>query len=95
MIILSTNHPDKIDEALIRPGRIDFKYEFKKASKQIICEMLQLKFDATEEQIKEVKTDSNKSIQDIKDYSISPAQIQCILSQNDTIKECLEYILIN
>ena len=40
MIILSTNHPDKIDEALIRPGRIDFKYEFKKASKQIICEML-------------------------------------------------------
>ena len=60
MIILSTNHPDKIDEALIRPGRIDFKYEFKKASKQIICEMLQLKFDATEEQVKEVKTDSNK-----------------------------------
>ena len=95
MIILSTNHPDKIDEALIRPGRIDFKYEFKKASKQIICEMLQLKFDATEEQIKEVKTDSNKSIQDIKDYSISPAQIQCILSQNDSIKECLESILTN
>ena len=95
MIILSTNHPDKIDEALIRPGRIDFKYEFKKASKQIICEMLQLKFDATEEQVKEVKTDSNKSIQDIKDYSISPAQIQCILSQNDTIKECLESILTN
>ena len=30
MIIISTNHPDKIDEALIRPGRIDFKYEFKK-----------------------------------------------------------------
>jgi mitochondrial chaperone BCS1 len=39
MIIMTTNHPEKLDEALIRPGRIDFKYEFKKANKQIIYNM--------------------------------------------------------
>ena len=45
MIIMTTNHPEKIDEALIRPGRFDFKYEFKKASKKIIKEMLEFKFE--------------------------------------------------
>jgi AAA+ superfamily predicted ATPase len=89
MIILSTNHPDKIDEALIRPGRIDFKYEFKKSSKQIICEMIQVKYDITEEKLKEIITPDGKSIENIKDYILSPAEIQCILSQNETIEDCL------
>ena len=30
MIIMTTNYPEKIDSALIRPGRFDFKHEFKK-----------------------------------------------------------------
>ena len=94
MIILSTNHPDKIDEALIRPGRIDFKYEFKKASKEIICEMLQVKFDKNKQEIEEVKFQDNKSINDFEDYILSPAEVQCILSQNETIQDCLIEIFI-
>lgn len=40
MIVLTTNHPDKIDKALLRPGRIDANIELKKASKDIIYEIL-------------------------------------------------------
>ena len=39
MIIVTTNHPDKIDEALIRPGRIDFEIEFGYTTKEC-CQQL-------------------------------------------------------
>ena len=31
MVIFTTNYPEKLDEAFLRPGRIDFKQEFKRA----------------------------------------------------------------
>ena len=86
MIIVTTNHPEKLDEALIRPGRIDFKYEFKNSSKQIIIEMLKLKFKLYND---DFLTEYKEYFDQIKDYIISPAEIQCILSQNDNIKQCI------
>ena len=38
ILIMTTNHPDKIDEALIRPGRCDMHVEFNNASQaQLEC----------------------------------------------------------
>jgi SpoVK/Ycf46/Vps4 family AAA+-type ATPase len=45
IIILTTNHIDNIDPALIRTGRIDYKIEFKKASNQIIKQILSHFYD--------------------------------------------------
>ena len=90
MIIISTNHPDKIDEALIRPGRIDFKYEFKKITKNNILDLVSLKYDLSDTNITEIK----ELIKDMHDYVISPAQVQCILFNNncDAI-DCVKIIL--
>ena len=39
VLIMTTNFPEKLDEALIRPGRIDMKVSFKKATRAQICEL--------------------------------------------------------
>jgi hypothetical protein len=38
IIVMTTNHKEKLDEALIRPGRIDFSMELKKANREQIVE---------------------------------------------------------
>ena len=39
MIIMTTNHPEKLDAALIRPGRIDIRHEFKQLSRMDLDEV--------------------------------------------------------
>ena len=89
MIIMTTNHPEKIDEALIRPGRFDFKYEFKKASRKIIKEMLQFKFELSNSEM-----DRYTELMNIKDEILSPAEIQSICFKNDNIIDCIHDILL-
>ena len=89
MIIMTTNHPEKIDEALIRPGRFDFKYEFKKASRKIIKEMLQFKFELSQSQIDKYCEHMN-----IKDDVLSPAEIQSICFKNDNVIDCINDIIL-
>jgi len=44
MIVMTSNHPEEIDEALLRPGRIDMNIEFKKMTRQDIKSMYELWF---------------------------------------------------
>jgi ATP-dependent 26S proteasome regulatory subunit len=88
MIIMTTNHPEKIDEALIRPGRFDFKYEFKNATNEIVKQMVQCKFNLTNEEIQKY-TELNS----IKDEILSPAEVQSICLKNKDIKKCVEDLL--
>jgi chaperone BCS1 len=39
MIIITTNHPEKLDPAIKRPGRIDMQIEFKKLRRQHIADI--------------------------------------------------------
>jgi chaperone BCS1 len=38
---MTTNHPEKLDEALIRPGRVDQQVEFKNATQKDAAEMFE------------------------------------------------------
>jgi hypothetical protein len=40
ILILSTNYPEKLDRALVRPGRIDIKIHLEKCSKNMIRDIL-------------------------------------------------------
>ncbi|KAK5215245.1 hypothetical protein LTR72_011685 [Exophiala xenobiotica] len=39
VLIMTTNYPERLDDALVRPGRVDMKIEFNRASKQQIREI--------------------------------------------------------
>eukprot|EP00088_Acartia_fossae_P035615 TRINITY_DN3672_c0_g1_i6.p1 TRINITY_DN3672_c0_g1~~TRINITY_DN3672_c0_g1_i6.p1 ORF type:complete len:542 (-),score=211.02 TRINITY_DN3672_c0_g1_i6:97-1722(-) len=41
MLIITTNYPEKLDKALIRPGRIDLKVKFNKCTKESLIQMYQ------------------------------------------------------
>jgi len=89
MIIMTTNYPEKIDEALIRPGRFDFRYEFKRASREIIREMLMFKYELSEKKMCEYD-----SMLNIKDEVLSPAQIQATCFQNSNIIDCINELVL-
>ena len=45
MLIMTTNHVEKLDPALIRPGRVDSSLEFKKCEKKEIVEFFDYFFE--------------------------------------------------
>lgn len=70
IIIITSNYPEKLDHAFIRPGRIDMIIEFKKASRQIVSEMFQSFYD---------KETPQQDLENIDDYKWTPAEVGQIL----------------
>jgi hypothetical protein len=71
IIAISTNFPERIDRALIRPGRIDMIVHFKKCSCEILQEMVESFYD--------VKIGS---FEDSLNEKWSPAEVNQILFRN-------------
>ena len=66
ILIISSNHYNKLDPALIRPGRIDITHEFSNASYNTITEMYSHLFDN--------KIDI-KMLENVTEYFYSPAEL--------------------
>ncbi|CAF1349771.1 unnamed protein product [Adineta ricciae] len=45
ILIMTTNHPEQIDPALLRPGRVDIKQEFKRCTKPIVKTIIEYFFE--------------------------------------------------
>jgi chaperone BCS1 len=73
IIAITTNFPERIDRALIRPGRIDMIINFKKCSVAIVREMTNSFYDMSFD-----ISQFDKSL----DYKWSPAEINQILFRN-------------
>jgi chaperone BCS1 len=66
ILIISSNHYNKLDPALIRPGRIDITHEFSNASHNTITEMYSHLFDN--------KIDT-EMLKNVTEYFYSPAEL--------------------
>jgi hypothetical protein len=66
ILVISSNHYDKLDSALIRPGRIDITHELKNSSHDVISQIYRHLF----------KQEINKSkLKKIKENFYSPAEL--------------------
>lgn len=72
ILIITTNFPERIDRALIRPGRVDMIVNFKKCTRAILREMT----EAFYEQDVEIPNDPSL------DYRWTPAEVNQILFRN-------------
>eukprot|EP00092_Neocalanus_flemingeri_P032083 GFUD01034871.1.p1 GENE.GFUD01034871.1~~GFUD01034871.1.p1 ORF type:complete len:534 (+),score=150.62 GFUD01034871.1:176-1777(+) len=74
MLIVTTNYPEKLDKALIRPGRIDMKVHFGPMTSQNILEMFEHYF--------EIEVPSEFDISLLPDGKWTPAEVTQVFLNN-------------
>jgi chaperone BCS1 len=47
ILVITSNYPDKLDKALVRPGRIDVRIEFRNATRSFILDMVNKFYSVT------------------------------------------------
>ena len=77
ILAISSNFPERIDKALIRPGRIDMIVHFRKCNRTILREMVDSFYDRT----------FDDWTDDTLEYKWSPAEVNQILFRNFTTPE--------
>ena len=74
ILIISSNHYEKLDPALVRPGRIDITLELKNANHEVISNIYNYLFN---------KKISKKILQLIPEYEYSPAELMNFYLQSN------------
>merc|ERR1712008_539820 len=74
MMVMTTNHLEKLDPALIRPGRVDLSLEFKRCNKKAIGDFFETFFPR-----------NNLDVKNVADGVWTPADVAqiCINHQDD------------
>ena len=85
ILIMTTNHPEVLDDALVRPGRVDMKILFDNCDKQQIKELYEIYVE---------QKCPNGAIDQISDGKYSPAYISSIfLGHRDNPENSLKNFL--
>lgn len=87
IVIMTSNFPEILDKALIRPGRIDIISEFKRCTNKTICEMLEFFYDT---KLTDYQCDT---IFKLKERMITPAELSKVMFENFyNIQDSIEYL---
>ena len=85
IVIMTSNYIDKLDHALIRPGRIDIIANFKKCVNKTLIEMIEFFYDLS------LSEKDKKRILGLKEFIVSPAEMGKVMFENfDNYKNTIE-----
>jgi hypothetical protein len=76
IVVMTTNFIEKLDSALIRPGRIDLICEFKKCTNQSIIKFIEMFYDI------ELDNENKNEINGLQEYTITPAEMTKVMFEN-------------
>ena len=76
IVIMTSNFPEKLDHALIRPGRIDVIANFTKCSHQTMIEMMEFFYDI------DLTDEEKEAISRTYEFVISPAEMSKVMFEN-------------
>lgn len=81
IVIMTSNHPEMLDHALIRPGRIDVIAKFSYCSYATVVQMLEFFYDTklTQEMVTLIRTTN--------EFKITPAEMSRIMFENFANKD--------
>ena len=74
IVIMTSNHPERLDPALVRPGRIDINLRVGYCSRDMVIDMFRFFYDDNTIEINETEWEYNKEI--------TPAELSAILQNN-------------
>merc|ERR1719322_60715 len=82
MMVMTTNHLEKLDPALIRPGRVDLSLEFKRCTKSAIGEFFETFFP-----------ENHLDMNNVEDFVWTPAEVaQICINHQDDVELAIEKI---
>jgi SpoVK/Ycf46/Vps4 family AAA+-type ATPase len=85
IVIMTSNYIDKLDHALIRPGRIDIIANFKRCVNKTLIEMIEFFYDLSLSE-----KDKNRLLV-LKEYIVSPAEMGKVMFENfDNYRNTIE-----
>lgn len=89
IMIATTNHPERLDPALLRPGRFDLQLHLTRCTRKMLVDILRFTYQLDESKVPEIE----EALKDTPDFKWSPAE----LLQLTTVKkydEILEHLRI-
>ena len=76
IVIMTSNFPDKLDSALIRPGRIDVIAKFRNCSNKTVTDMLEFFYDI------KLSEEERERISKLKEEIVTPAELSKVMFEN-------------